>query len=64
MSEPDWQPLARSALVAGRKVIVAPKNILSEALRKSKLLQKARDEGSLRTLVDLFAGESATVIEV
>jgi hypothetical protein len=64
MSETDWQPLARTALVAGRKVIVAPAGILSESLRQSKLLQKARDEGSLRTLVGLFAGQPATVIEV
>lgn len=62
--EIEWYPLARTELVAGRKVIVAPHDILSESLRTSKLLQKARDEGALRTLVGLFAGQSATVMEV
>jgi hypothetical protein len=63
MGDLEWEPLMRRELVAGRKVKVAPADILNDCLQKSKLLQKARDEGALRTLVGLFAGQSAIVLE-
>ena len=57
-------PLEAKELVPGRRVLVAPDKKLSACLQRAKLLQKARDEGSLKTLITLFASQPATVIEV
>jgi hypothetical protein len=59
-----FKPLPASALVAGRHVIIAPSAPLGVILKNAKLLQKARDQGALKTLIDLFACQQATVIEV
>ena len=56
-------PLSASSLVPGRKILIAPQRPLAIALRKAKLLQKAKDKGALTTLIDLFAGQAAVVVE-
>jgi len=55
--------LKANELVPGRRVLVASEDTLSACLFRAKLLQKAKDEGALKTLIKLFAGEPAVVVE-
>ena len=56
-------PLKASSLVPGRTILIAPKKTLGKVLRKARLLQKVKDQGALQTLIKLFAGQVAVVIE-
>jgi hypothetical protein len=56
--------LEANELVPGRKVLVSAQGKLSECLFNARLLQKAKDEGALRTLISLFASQAAFVLEV
>ena len=52
-----------SSLEPGRTILIAPKKTLGKVLRKARLLQKVKDQGALQTLIKLFAGQVAVVIE-
>ena len=57
------RPLSALELVPGRSIVVASAEVLERCLAEAQLLQKARDEGALRTLISLFADQPATVLE-
>ena len=59
----DFAPLNPHSLVPGRAVNIAPESVLTAALAKAQLLQKARDQGALTTLISLFANQKATVVD-